>query len=199
MSTQGFLAFVAAGEEKTTYNKNSSQPCYLGVRVLAWLRDAMLLPASLRAKILELRVVDPDLDDPPTNDDLLVLGLYLDAASIDGGRAGDWYRLLRDLQGDPAAILQAGRAVEAAEFPFDSLYATWGYVIDVDAGTFEVYRGSQRRPHRLGRFAGRGTALHPGYGRFHPVALQASWPLDDLPSDEQFLQALNATEGHRPS
>lgn len=34
------------------------------------------------------------------------------------------------------------------------LYAEWGYVIDLDGdGWFEVHRGMQTKPHRLGRFS----------------------------------------------
>ena len=112
------------------------------------------------------------------------------ADGADDRRARDWYWLLRDLQGDPAAILDAGYALEAVEFPLDSLNAEWGYVVDVDAGTFEIYRGLQRLPHDKGRFARRGGMLHVILDGFYPVALAASWPLDALPTEEEFLTVL---------
>ncbi len=99
----------------------------------------------------------------------------------------EWYRLLHGTFGDPAATLDCGHAPHAPDWPGDSLYCEWGYLVDLDANTFEVYRGFQQVPHK-GRFSDRETNERSGYV---PVKLLASWPLGALPDDDAFL----ATDG----
>jgi hypothetical protein len=95
---------------------------------------------------------------------------------------------LLDLNIEVTALLEAGVTLDRSDFPADSLFCEWGYLIDLDAMTFEVYRGSQKAPHTAGRFARRPPA-EEGY---HPVALVASWPLADLPDWEAFVAPLRA-------
>jgi hypothetical protein len=189
MSTRGFLGFVIDGAEKITYNHMDSYPSWLGLRVLEWARQAH--PGETINAARALRVVDQDA--VPTDEDVERLRRYLNenvdtTVTIGGARRTwpSWYQLLRGTQGDPAAILEAGVIIDASDFPSYSLDAEWGYLIDIDTGTLEVYRGWQSKPHNRGRFAGRSSA---GRG-YYPCALVASWPLLNLPSDEAFLATL---------
>jgi hypothetical protein len=84
------------------------------------------------------------------------------------------------------ALLQAGVTADASDFPMDSLYCEWGYLIDVDTATFEVYTGFQKAPHDAGRFAHR----PPTNEDYYPVALAASWPFTALPGPRQFMDQL---------
>jgi hypothetical protein len=77
-------------------------------------------------------------------------------------------------------MLAAGVIEDASKFPADSLFAEWGYVVDFDAMTFEVYRGFQGERHSEGRFADLPQSRDNGY---FPVRLVKSWPLSDLPTD----------------
>ena len=82
-------------------------------------------------------------------------------------------------------MLAAGVIEDAGDFPADSLFAEWGYVIDLDGdGMFEVYEGFQKSPHDKGRFAGMERD-----GDYYPVALRARWPLANLPDEASFLEA----------
>jgi hypothetical protein len=177
MSTRGFLGFVVDGTEKIAYNHDGSSPDQLGVNVLRWLRT---VPSweLLRGRVRAARVVE--CTSEPTPDDMRQLREFTDPAVSDGR---DWYALLRRTQGDPAAILRAGVIEDASHFPLDSTWAEWGYLIDLDNKTFEIYEGGQGRSHSSGRFADRPWA-DDDYG---PVALLDSWPLSALPDDEALI------------
>lgn len=180
MGTRGFMSFAANGETKTAYVNNDSYPGGLGVDILDWLRSTTLDFAKQKAA--ELRVVGDDTE--PTDADIERLKVYANSRVGDRSDRMSWYQLLRETQGDPAATLAAGVMEDSNNFPADSLYAEWGYVVDFDAMAFEVYRGFQTVRHRAGRFAD----LPQGRNRdYFPVRLVKSWPLSDLPDNAAFL------------
>jgi hypothetical protein len=184
MGTRGFVGFVVDGTEKITYNHNDSYPGGLGVDVLGFARGDM---QAAREQARALRLVTDDV--PPTGEQKAALaGL----ADLGVGRQADddWYVLLRRTQGDPAAILRSGYMIDSHDFPADSLFAEYGYVVDFDAGTFEAYRGFQTEMHDKGRFADQA----PRDTGYHPVALVASWPLDNLPDDDVFVAVVEGDD-----
>lgn len=179
MSTRGFISFVVNGETKTAYNHSDSYPDGLGTTVLGWLRKAH--EGGARRMAGNLRVVDPNTK--PTDEDIERLTAYAHVG-VSTGRLDDWYVLLRGTQGNPAAMLDAGVIEDAGEFPRDSTFAEYGYVVDFDARVFEMYKGFQREAHTAGRFA----ALPPHESGCFPVALMASWSFDSLPTDEELCE-----------
>jgi len=185
MGTRGFVGFVVDGNEKIAYNHFDSYPGGLGTDVLGWLRKTHL--GGARRLAGELRVVGEN--DEPTEEDVERLAGYTNRNVGGPSERPTWYQLLRETQGNPAAMLDAGVIEDASNFPADSLFAEWGYVVDFDAQTFEAYKGFQRSPHTGGRFATR-----KGREGYYPVQLVVSWPLDDLPDDEAFLAALEPDE-----
>jgi hypothetical protein len=181
MGTRGFVGVVVDGTEKIAYNHCDSYPDGLGLDVLQWLRKAHL--GGARRLAAQLRVVERDSE--PTDEDIERLAPYTNTGVGGQKDRPDWYQLLRESQGNPGAMLDAGVIEDASGFPLDSLFAEWGYLVDFDAQTFEAYRGFQHSPHSAGRFADR---MHSdGRNGYHPCALAGSWPLSDLPSDEDFL------------
>lgn len=191
MSTRGALGFVADGTEKITYNHSDSYPSGLGINVLTWLRGEH--PGYIVRKVQALQVVDGDTK--PTPEQIEALRPYANA-NVSTGSLEEWYVLLRETQGRPAAILDAGYLVDGSDFPLDSLFCEYAYVVDTDAGVFEAYEGFQHEPHTDGRFATRErrsadvaqetSALG---NRYYPARLVASWPLTELPDDAAFLAA----------
>lgn len=194
MGTRGFVGFVIDGTEKIAYNHYDSYPDGgLGTDILEWLgannhaltcdihRGTTDGPVELARK---LRVVDEDSE--PSDEDIERLSQFYNPNV--GGRTDrpTWYQLLRETQGKPGEILAAGVIIDSSEFPLDSLWAEWGYIVDFDANVFEVYRGFQDAPHEHGRFAARAGSN----GGYYPCALVQSWPLSELPTKNEFLSAL---------
>lgn len=186
MSTRGFISFAVDGETKTAYNHHDSYPEGLGRDVLSWLRTADLDAARELARAL--RAVDQDSE--PTDEDVAALLRFYDPNV--GGRSErpTWYQLLRRTQGDPGAMLEAGVIEDSSEFPADSLFAEYGYVVDFDQQVLEAYEGFQERDHSDGRF----HAMPQVENGYFPVRLVASWPLSKLPSDSEFVEQIEAAE-----
>lgn len=178
MGTRGFLGFVVDGTEKITYNHFDSYPEGLGLDVLSWLRGQNV--HELRRDAVALRVVDGDV--PPTDKDIENLRPWTNLG-VSEQNTSDWYCLLRETQGDPAAILEAGYMLDGSDFPVNSLFAEYGYLVDLDDERFEVYEGFITHDHDRGRFARRESDVK-GY---YPVQLVRSWMLSDLPTNADFL------------
>lgn len=112
-----------------------------------------------------------------------------DAETKQVEKTKDWTKLYPHLTRSVSAelltlICRAGglALVDSLDFANDSLFCEWAYVIDYDQNVFEVYKGFNKKKAR-GRF-GSGKKNEDGY---YPVTLLASFPLDDLPSDKEFL------------
>lgn len=198
MGTRGMLGFVADGKETITYKQFDSYPAGLGADVLEWAR-AITDWDAVKVQAAAIVHVD-DATAPPTVDqeaNLLTLANYTVNTHTIADSEGyavprdtpSWYQVLHRTQGEPAAILRAGHAVHVPEWPGDSLFCEWGYVVDMDAMVLEVYTGFQRSPHTSGRFADRKT--DPSY---YPIKLVATWPLTGLPTDDEFLATVDPTE-----
>lgn len=182
MSTRGFLGFVANERETITYVHYDAYPGGLGADVLKWARSVTDWDAA-RQQAADL--VHVDGETMPTDEQRAALAPYMQPGI--GGPKDDpgeeWYRLLYKTFGNPAATLAAGYVPHAPNWPGDSLWCEWGVLIDLDAKTFEIYRGFQQAPNN-GRFGDREINPRSGY---YPVKLAGSWPLDALPDDETFL------------
>ena len=74
--------------------------------------------------------------------------------------------------------------VNSYNFASDSLFCEWAYVIDYDTNTFEVYKGFNTAGiSEEDRF----FPLYDGENDYYPVKIIASFPLDDLPDENEFL------------
>lgn len=187
MGTRGFIGFVSGGKEAVAYCHFDAYPSGLGLDMLGWLLtlgktgldQAALDAAALRA------VTD---SDEPTDEDIARLRRWTDLSVGGASERPTWYQLLRQTQGDAGAILEAGVIEDASDFPADSLFAEWGYVVDFDNSVFEVYEGFQKVPHSDGRFAG----MTPSEGgEYFPVRLIRSWPLSGLPTGDAFMASVD--------
>jgi len=87
-------------------------------------------------------------------------------------------------------ILNAERPIKVTnsiDFAADSVFCEWGYVIDLDKNTFEVFRGFNHDPlTESDRFYNLDKP-----GEFHPIKLLKSYDLNNLPSEEDFVEELD--------
>jgi len=77
------------------------------------------------------------------------------------------------------------------EFVYDSLFCEYGYVIDLDKNTFEVYKGFNTKPmKKTDRFYKR---KKKGI-EYSAIVLLKSYDLDKLPTNEEFLAFFESEE-----
>jgi len=107
--------------------------------------------------------------------------------SLSRNTGGDILKMVQDSTGPVPIRLTLG-------FAGDSLFCEWAYVVDLDAGTFEVFQGFNKEPLAEGeRFAAPGLELEKTNG-YYPVKHVKTYQLDALPTDEQFLKDLEPQE-----
>lgn len=198
IGTRGIVGVIADGKAMTSYNHFDSYPDALGLSVLLSLRMQQLADggkvhtwAMVREQARALRMVD-ERGPAPTAEDKAKLSKFLDLR-VSEGSDDDWYCLTRNLQGKLLDMLAVGYMVDADTFPLDSLFCEWGYLLNLDAETFEVYKGFQKAPHNDGFWAG-GDRFAREHGDYYPIRLVKSWPLTELPTKDEFLAAFSGDE-----
>ncbi len=187
MGTRGIIAFHHKDQTKATYNHFDSYPEGLGVDMLAFLRSAADIDA-LRESVANLQVVSDDV--PPTSEQIEALAQYA-KRNVGTQTLDDWYVLLRETQGDPAAILTAGYIEDQFGFGYDSLFCEWGYVIDLDTENFDVYRGFNKTSKAEGLWMDASKAREGNYG---PITRVASFSFNDLPDDAAFVATVDPSD-----
>lgn len=191
MGTRGSLGVVIDGTNKLAYNHYDSYPSHLGVKMLGSARSMSHELDAARSLARKLVLVDEQ--EVPTAEQVKTLLDNLDNPE-DTRTDQDWYNVLRDAQGDLFGYLQAGFMPDGGSFPSDSLFCEYAYVIDLDTETFEAYVGFQQEPHTEGRFAESVVTEEYRTAQYYPVKLVKSWPLSDLPTDEEFLAVTEPDE-----
>lgn len=122
-------------------------------------------------------------------------------ALIRSGQVKNWQQVWPELSRDTCSdILELVAESENGlmlqndiEFAADSLFCEWAWVIDLDAGTFEGYRGfnQSRELTEEDRFYFLREKEENGY---MAITLAAKWSLDELPEKDDFLAAFNEKE-----
>lgn len=196
MGTRGFVGFESGNKETITYNQFDMYPSGRGVAVLEFVRTLATDPhleEAYREKAASLKQVNQDT--PPTRDQVVELIGKADLG-VSTRQVTEWYILLRGTHGDPAAILDCGYAEHVPDWPKDSLFCEWGYLIDFDRRTLEVYEGFQTSPVTEGRWAGvqpEGRETLSG-NTYYSVKKVAGFEFDDLPTADEFVAKLEPSE-----
>ncbi len=171
------MGVVIDGEVKAAYNHSDSYPDWLGIDVLDALRNRSITQMRRQAK--KIRFVT----GAPTPEDMEALKAYSDKGVSTGE---DWYSTLRNLQGDLLGTLEAGIMEDYASFALDSLFCEWGYLVNLDDGALEIYKGFQSSHHADGRFAS--DTENRGY---YPIRLVASLDIKgEIPTNEEMMEAV---------
>jgi len=178
MGTRHLICVVKDGNWKVAqYGQWDGYPEGQGIDALHFLRDVMERPAfdDMVAELewitpAEIAAINEELDGSQNLNDLYP------ALSRDTGA------------GILPLIFQNNRRTlklqNHVEFAKDSLLCEFAYVIDLDKNTFEFYRGFNKEP--LGpdeRF----YSEEPHLREYQPVKLFATFDLNNLPSDEDFI------------
>lgn len=183
MGTRGAICFVAGGQEKTVYNHFDSYPDALGETVAAWLRGVIgdrvggNTESVNRQRVMDLQAIESDSE--PTEAERERFKQYWNK-NVSSGQ--DWYSLLRETQGEPALILQAQFYEDAGDFPKDSLFCEWAYVVDFDQRVFEIYAGFRTSPPTEGRWAGVKDVVKAASANYYPVQRIENYSFDELPA-----------------
>jgi hypothetical protein len=101
-----------------------------------------------------------------------------------------WPQLNRDMGADVLELIQGtpdGLDLHShLSFAGDGLFCEWAYVLDFDKGALEVYRGFNKKPLE----ASERFASFKSENGYTPIKFAKSWPLDALPTNEEFFKAL---------
>lgn len=160
MGTSGNMAFVADGKTKAGYVHFDSYPSGLGADVLDWLHEALNEQTGKALTQVRNLVVVND-ETTPTPEQIEALKRYANTR-VSSKQLDEWYVLLRETQGDPAATLEAGYMYGDTKIePYRlGYFGEYTYVVNFDKRTFTA----------------------SGYGH-----LLGSWSFDELPTKEDFI------------
>lgn len=151
MSTRGVYGFFSGGRNKILYNHQDSYPNNLGRKIFGFVRDHT--DKELKNLCNSIDIIDDMESIPPT----------------DAGEAVHWQL------GIPNEGLLF---IENSEvFLGDSLNCEWGYVINLDEGVLEIYKGRQKnvQENRYQEFSD--GKNHMGY---QACVLQNTFRLDNI-------------------
>lgn len=203
MGTRGLTAVILDGEIKIAqYGQWDHYPDGQGVRALTFCRDVLADDAKREAFIVNVRrcrfTTDADIDE--AEEWCKSIGIH--DGWMDMAQSKKWHErfplwtrdhgakilsLVAEHGGDGPIVLR-----NSWSFGADSLFCEWAYVVDLTAGTLEVYKGFNK-----GESVGRFASLPPdddSNGDYKPVTLVATFQIGNLPTDAEFCAALNKSE-----
>jgi hypothetical protein len=176
------------------YGQWDGYPSGQGQTILGFLHVADM--EKFKKKLKQVRLVDDEKQKE--------IGKFMESIGSKDGwcnmEQSDKYNkkypyMSRDIGGEILQnIIQAedGEEVwvqDSTDFVRDSLFCEWGYVVDLDKGTFEVYKGfNKRRVPKGQRFASMLCSPNNIDERYYPIKHMQTYQLDNLPTMEEFLK-----------
>lgn len=179
MGTRGLYGFVINGETKATYNHYDSYPSALGNEIKKFISENSI--EEIRKAAERIRAIDRNSE--PTSDDVIRYGKYYNE-SVNNGSVKDYYALLRELQGDLQSYIddpELDIMIDDKDFILDSLFFEWGYLINLDSGMLEIYRGFQKTPPKNNRYGKKVSSITKiEYPDYYPCEMIKEIPLEQV-------------------
>lgn len=181
MGTRGVCGWFKNGITKVSYNHFDSYPEGLGRDIVSYATDRTLQQLNEDFEAVSL----VEQSDTPSEEAIatcVALNLYSD--NMGRQSPGDWYCLLYEAQGNLKAYAQVGYMIDSKNFIKDSLFCEWGYIINLDTNTLEVYEGFQKANSES-----RYSLQKPSDSGYWACKLIYECPLATLPgSFEEFIK-----------
>ena len=177
MSTRGAWGFRIGGIDKITYNHSDSYPEWLGNKIVEFIKTTkvekqreiaegiQMVDESKKATLAERRLIGDKFPDV----------VNLDESSRE---KTDWHCLIREAQGN-FDLYKKGFPfmIENRNFLKDSAFCEWAYIINMDTGKLEFYKGFNEDAGAPGRYSSFKVDENENtYG----VRLVAEYPLDSF-------------------
>jgi len=174
MGTRGAYGFRHKEKDIVSYNHFDSYPSGLGNKVANFLN--MFTNVEDLQKVAEgIELVNED--SKPTKEQKIECKKFeLFNKTVSSQSDGDWYCLLRESQGDLTIYTDGFKyMIDGHKFLADSLFCEWAYIINLDTGELEIYRGFNKDETAPGRYA-----KVTKEGEYVGVRLVKTIPLDDF-------------------
>jgi hypothetical protein len=185
MSTRGVVGFRHKRKDLLAYNHSDSYPSYLGNKVVHDLHDLLLKGREPLVQQVEALTIVTEETPRPDEKERRRLQKY--ANGNVSTQDEYWYQTLRETQGDIKEILKSRYLLDGNNFILNSLFCEWGYIINLDEETLEVYKGDQKKRKRLGRY----KKLLPTDG-YYPCALVQVFDWNEITNHLEMVLGLMA-------
>ena len=150
MGTRGVCGFRINGEDLLNYQQFDSYPTGVGAKIMENIRE--FSNEQLAAAAIRIQVIDDKI--PPTDEQIEECKSWADT-SVSSGTLKDWYCLLRKCQGTLQPFVEGMKYLaNSKDFLYDSVFCEWGYIVNLDTGNLEIYRGfNKKKRNDAGRYA----------------------------------------------
>lgn len=201
MGTRHLIAVQIDNEYKVAqYGQWDGYPSSQGVGILQFLRKANL--TKFAEKVRACKFLTPDEikarwtecgADFSKNPDGFV------SMQISERFANTYPQLSRDTGSDILGLIQNSKAglelKNSIGFAADSLFCEYAYVVDLDKGTFEVFKGFNQTPLKRGeRFSELPVEEKKSGDTYYPVKKVCEFSLLELPTQKEFLKRAEPQE-----
>lgn len=197
MGTRNLTIVFDAGEYRVAqYGQWDGYPECAGIKILHFLRDEMD-EFKFRTRLSRFNFIEESDND--------AIKKRINMAFSDGIGGYCFPEFSRDTGAEILPMIQNGMTTTRylgnnLDFAADSVFCEWAYVVDFNHRTFEVFQGFNKTP--LGeneRFYFLNDKADPSHmlangDMFYPVKLAATFDLDNLPEDDEFLDEFKVYE-----
>lgn len=197
MGTRNLTCVFLDGEYKVAqYGQWDGYPSGQGATALEFLRD--LVAAGAVSQFANRVRATSAITTEEYKKLWVECGANPDANFVSSAVAKEFGRRHPHLDRDAGAkileMIFAGTATKIqrqVEFSGDSLFCEWCYVIDLDRGTFEIFKGFNKTPLLPGdRFFGQPVSEN----EYQPVRLIKTYQLNALPEVAAMIEDFNSPE-----